>query len=56
MRALEERRTRVDYVLHENREPENREMSLKYYEANGIGDEEDDDDEPEDDNDDESEE
>jgi hypothetical protein len=47
----------MDYVSHENRELENQEMSLKSYEANGIGDEEeDDDDEVEDDNDDESEE
>jgi hypothetical protein len=47
----------MDYVSHENRELENQKMSLKSYEANGIGDEEeDDDDEVEDDNDDESEE
>jgi hypothetical protein len=48
---------RIDYVLYENRELENQEMSLETYEANGIGDEEeDDDDEVEDDDDDESEE
>jgi hypothetical protein len=45
------------YVLHENRELENQEMSSEDYEANGIGDEEEDeDDELEDDDDDESEE
>lgn len=51
------RETIRDHVLHENRDLENQEMSLKDYEANGIGDEEeDDDDELEDDDDDESEE
>ena len=43
--------------MHQNRGLENREMSLRDYEANGIGDEEEDeDDEVEDETDDESEE
>ena len=33
------------FVLHENRELENQEMSSEDYEANGIGDEDDDEDE-----------
>lgn len=51
------RGTLRDHVLHKKRDLENQEMSLKNYEANGIGDEEEDeDDEVEDDDDDESEE